>query len=178
MFNNIAFIGGIHGVGKSTICRALCNNLNINYLSASEVIKWTELNEDVKNKKVSDIPLTQNLLIDGLYRRIEKEKFYLLDGHYCLLNKENIITKIPYETFEMIRPNSLHLVVNDNISEIKSRIETRDKRSYDFNLLKDMQNVEISYAQELSIKLGIQLSVGRESDYSEINSLLNLVLNS
>lgn len=178
MFNNIAFIGGIHGVGKSTICRDLCDSLKIKYLSASEVIKWSELNEDFKDKKVANIPLTQNLLIDGLYKRIEKEKFYLLDGHYCLLNKENAITKIPYETFEKIRPNSLHLIVNDNISEIKSRIETRDKRIYDLKLLEDMQNMEISYAQELSIKLGIQLSIGKESDYSAITSLLNRVFNS
>jgi adenylate kinase len=178
MFNNIAFIGGIHGVGKSTICRTICNNQKITYLSASEVIKWSELNEDVKNKKVSNIPLTQNLLIDGLHNRIEKNKSYLLDGHYCLLNKENIISKIPYETFEMINPNSLHIIINDDISEIKSRIETRDKRIYDFNLLEDMQKMEIDYAKDLSIRLGIQLSIGNENNYNSIESLLNRVFNS
>lgn len=168
MYNNLAFIGGIHGVGKSTICKTICNNLKINYLSASDVIKWNELNEDVKNKKVNNIPHTQYLLIDGLSKLIEKEKFYLLDGHYCLLNKDNVITKIPYETFKMINPNSLHLIINDNISEIKFRIEKRDKRSYDYNLLENMQNMEIDYAKELSAKLDIRLSFGKENDYSQI----------
>jgi adenylate kinase len=177
MFNNMAFIGGIHGVGKSTICRTICNSLMINYLSASEVIKWSEFNDDIKNKKVTDIPLTQNLLIDCLYKQIEKNKFYLLDGHYCLLNKENIISKIPYETFEMINPNSLHIIINDDISEIKSRIETRDNRRYDFNLLEDMQEMEIDYAKELSIKLGIQLSIGKENNYSDVENLLKRTFN-
>jgi adenylate kinase len=49
---NIAFIGGIHGVGKSTICQQICDKLNLVYLSASELIKWSDINEDVKNKKV------------------------------------------------------------------------------------------------------------------------------
>jgi adenylate kinase len=176
VFKNIAFIGGIHGVGKSTICKHICENLNINYLSASQIIKWAEFNDDAKNKKVTDIPLTQNRLIDELHQIIEKDKYYLLDGHYCLLNKESVITKIPFKTFEMINPNSLHLIINE-ISEIKSRIEERDKRSYDFNLLEEMQNTEINYAKELSVKLGVQLSIGKECDYSQISSLLNNVIN-
>ena len=36
---NIIFIGGIHGVGKGTLCEKVCNDLNIRHLSASEVLK-------------------------------------------------------------------------------------------------------------------------------------------
>ena len=174
MFNNIAFIGGIHGVGKSTICKELCNQLGIEYLSASEVIKWSELNEDSTNKKVTDIPLMQNRLVDGLKQKIEPNKNYLLDGHYCLLNKDGEISKIPFETFKAINPVSFHLIVND-IAEIKYRIESRDKNKYDFQLLSDMQNIETSYAQELSIKLGIKLSIGTEGDFNPILYLLREV---
>jgi adenylate kinase len=61
MFKNIFFIGGIHGVGKSTICQQVCREMNIEYLSASELLKWGEINDDVKNKNVEDITYTKSV---------------------------------------------------------------------------------------------------------------------
>ena len=73
MFNNIIFIGGIHGVGKSTICHLICSELNIEYLSASELLKWKDINEDAENKKVENIPFTQNRLITGIKETVQKD---------------------------------------------------------------------------------------------------------
>lgn len=172
LFSNIAFIGGIHGVGKSTICNKLCTDLNIEYLSASEILKWIEINKDTKSKKVDNIPFTQDRLIQGLLNRVDRNQRYLLDGHYCLLDKNNTIVKVPFETFEAINPISLHIIIGD-IGEIKSRLELRDKCSYDYKLLEIMQKQEINYAQELSEKLEVSLSYGRENNYEEISIKLN-----
>lgn len=171
LFSNISFIGGIHGVGKSTICNVLCSTLDIRYLSASEVLKWVEINQDAKNKKVDDIPLTQDRLINGLIKRVEKAHHYLLDGHYCLIDKNSKIIKVPIETFEAINPASLHLILGD-IPEIKSRLESRDQKIYDGQLLKEMQECEIDYANEISSKLGIQLTIGKENSYDDIMTSL------
>ncbi len=65
MFKNIAFIGGIHGVGKSTICQQVCEEMNIQYLSASNVLKWKKINQNVQSKTVEGLSITQNLLIEG-----------------------------------------------------------------------------------------------------------------
>src|SRR5690606_18775242 len=101
---NIIFIGGIHGVGKSTICQHICRELNMVYLSASELLKWEEINDDANNKKVKDIPFTQNRLITGLFNTIQKRHFYLLDGHYCLLNGKAEVEKISIDIFMQINP--------------------------------------------------------------------------
>ncbi|MCZ2248213.1 MAG: AAA family ATPase [Bacteroidia bacterium] len=175
MFQEIAFIGGIHGVGKSTICRQLCSELNLEYLSASELLKWKDINEDAKNKKVKDIPDTQNRLIVGLNNVIQKGKNYLLDGHYCLLNSNNEVVRIPFETFEKINPFSLNLILGD-ISEIKKRLETRDNKPYDYALLERLQSEELTYAKQLSKKLGITLNLGTQNDYSELVHLLRNTL--
>lgn len=37
--SNIIFIAGIHGVGKSTLCKKLSSRYNIEHYSASELIK-------------------------------------------------------------------------------------------------------------------------------------------
>ena len=102
---------------------------------------------------------------------MEKNHHYLLDGHYCLLDKNSKIVKVPFETFEAINPVSLHLIMG-LVSEIKSRLELRDKKIYDYQLLDDMQNHEIDYAKELSKKLGVSLSIGNEKNYTDILTAL------
>lgn len=166
-FNNISFFGGIHGVGKSTICKSLCNDLKINYLSASDVLNWDKINPDFQNKKVNNISYTQDLLIEGLNKCIVKNEKYLLDGHYCLLNKYNQIIKLPIETFKRINPVSFYIIVND-IGIIKSRLESRDGRDYDYDVLSRMQDLEIKYATELSKELDKTLIISKGSDYDLI----------
>ena len=51
MYNNIIFIGGVHGVGKGTICQKIKEKLDFTHLSASEVLKW----DDFKNEKGDNI---------------------------------------------------------------------------------------------------------------------------
>lgn len=167
--NRIAFVGGVHGVGKSTICRQICSELNLEYLSASKLIKWREINDDIKNKTVKDIPDTQNRLILGLTNIVQKGKTYLLDGHYCLLNSKNEVVNVPIETFQKINPFSLNLILGD-IAEIKNRLEARDNRPYDYSLLEHLQNKELEYAKYLSKTLGIALNIGTQENYS--NSLI------
>jgi adenylate kinase len=173
--NAIAFIGGIHGVGKSTICQHICSELNLEYLSASELIKWKDINEDAKNKKVKDIPSTQNRLILGLNKTVQKGINYLLDGHYCLLNSDNEVVNIPLETFEKIKPVSLNIILGETL-DIKKRLEIRDNKPYDKNLLEHLQNEELTYAKYLSKTLGISLNIGTQKDYSEILLLLRKTL--
>jgi broad-specificity NMP kinase len=83
----IAFIGGIHGVGKSTICRQICSELNLEYLSASELIKWADLNEDAKNtksKRHSRHSKSLNIRLDQ--HRSKTEKIFI--GRALLLVKQ------------------------------------------------------------------------------------------
>jgi len=169
MTSNIAFIGGIHGVGKSTICQRICNEVKLEYLSASKLIKWEDISADSQNKKVQNIPITQDRLIIGLKNSIQKNKYYILDGHYCLLNEENEIINIPLETFKLINPFSLNIVLGD-IIEIKNRLEKRDNRPYDQELLNRMQENELNYARYLSNTLGVTLNIGTQNDFSELTT--------
>lgn len=177
MLNNIAFLGGIHGVGKSTICRQICDEVKLEYLSASELIKWEDINEDIRNKEVRNIPGTQERLIIGLTTSIQKNKTYILDGHFCLLNKENEIENIPLDTFKLINPFSLNIVLGD-IIEIKNRLEKRDNRPYDKELLNRMQESELKYARFLSNTLGVTLNIGTQNDFSELLTSLRVILRS
>ena len=172
MLNKIAFIGGIHGVGKSTICRKICEKIELEYLSASNLLKWNDINNDAQNKKVKNIPATQDRLIIGLANTIKKNKSYLLDGHYCLLNSANEIVKIPLDTFKKINPISLNLILG-NISEIKNRLEKRDSIQYDEELLNRMQKNELKYAKYLSKAMGVTLNIGTQNEFAALLTSLH-----
>ena len=177
MLSNVVFIGGVHGVGKSTICQHICRELNMEYLSASELLKWKDINEDEKNKKVEDIPFTQNRLITGLKNRLQEDKSYLLDGHYCLLNKDNEVVNISLDTFNQINPITLILILG-NVKEIKKRLENRDNKPYEYELLEHLQNSELTYAKFLSEVLNLPLYIGKSDDYVNIlDSLYETIKN-
>lgn len=171
----IVFIGGIHGVGKSTVCQNICGQGDIKYLSASDLLKWTEINEDPKNKMVLNIEDTQKRLLNGLEVSVQKDVNYLLDGHYCLLNKDAEISRIPLTLFRSINPNMLCLVTGD-VAEIKNNIENRDKREYDLNLLKHLQDEEIHYAGLIALDLNIRLVFGTKENFQCIQESINDIL--
>lgn len=154
---NIIFIGGIHGSGKGTICKFITENRVINHLTASEVLKWTDISSQ-EDKKVDNINETQNRLITNLKKIIKDDEKYLLDGHYCLLNKDNEPEKIPIQTFIDISPNKL-IVVTANPWLIKERLEKRDSKTYDINLIRKFQELELDYAEEISKILNVQLLI-------------------
>ncbi len=150
---NIVFIGGIHGSGKGTICKNICAKTGYTHLTASELLKWEEIS-DKTNKLVDSIANTQEKLLAGLSNAIEKDKPYLLDGHFCLFDKDGNISKVPETTFESISPKSI-AVINEDVQRIKERLEERDGKLYDFNVLKRMQETEVAYSKEIANKLGI-----------------------
>lgn len=152
---NIVFVGGIHGVGKGKFCAEVATNLKYIHLTASEVIKWSEISAE-NNKAVKDLTKTQDRLLTNLKKIVEQDQQYLLDGHFCLLDNNDKPQKIPLSTFVDISPQKLILIYED-ISVIKDRLKVRDAKNYNKEILQEFQNLERSYAREISLKLNIPL---------------------
>ena len=153
MRTNIIFVGGIHGVGKGTICKELSRIFQFNHLSASDVLKWNEIS-DKGNKNVKNLNSTQERLIYGLSQIIEPAKKYLLDGHFCLLNSDGVPEKVPENTFLKIDPCAI-IVITCNAQTIADRLKARDNKSYDIKILQEMQSLEVEFAQKISLQLNI-----------------------
>ncbi len=168
--NKLIFIGGIHGVGKGTICDKVCEQTDFVHISASEILRWNEISRP-DNKKVENIQNTQDRLIAGLDRFLKKNEDYLLDGHFCLFNSEGQVEKVPIETFEKISPK-LIVVVTAKIDIIKGRLEKRDNKLYDFDLLRNMQTSEKEYAQKISSKLNVPFVEIKDGNYKSLIEIL------
>ncbi len=167
---NLLFIGGIHGVGKGTICKKICEETNLIHITASDVLKWNELSKP-DNKKVANIKDTQKRLISGLSRIINENKTYLLDGHFCLFNAKGEVERIPEETFEQINP-MLFAIVIDDVDQIQERINKRDEKFYNIDTLEKMQIAEIEYSKDIALLLNVPLIEIKNGNYQPLIKLL------
>lgn len=173
--NKLGFVGGVHGVGKSSMCKAICRDINLQYLSASELIGWHELTEHPQNKLVKDIPDTQARLISALNHHRNTDVKYLLDGHFCLFNTHFEITRVSLETFEKIAPSILCVITCNADDIVKSQME-RAGQVYRPEVIADMQSCEVDHAREVASHLRIPFIEAERSDLTFIISELQKAL--
>jgi adenylate kinase len=154
MYQNIIFIGGIHGVGKGTACAKIQQSLFVEHLSASDILKWSEVSPDRSNKLVKDISDTQDRLIKGLQKTVDPNKKYILDGHFCLFDSNGKVNPVPLDTFLEISPILVSVITCDPVI-IAKRLKDRDGRKYNISTIVEMQNTEIEHAQLIADRLKV-----------------------
>lgn len=157
MFKNgkIIFVGGVHGVGKSSFSNAVKDKCqSVESLSCSKIIKW----KNPARKEVKNVGETQNTLLANLPYFIDQDKNYVLDGHFCLLTENGTIERVPMEVFEAISP-SLIIVLKEEPSIICQRLAKRDSHNYSLELMTEFQEEELKYAEEVADTLGVPLEV-------------------
>jgi len=169
------FIGGIHGVGKSTLCSKVCSEFNIPHLVAGDVIrKFKEANSIHhvdQGKHVEDIPVNQDILISALNETAIDYSNYVLDGHFTLFDRLGAIHPVPMSTFSIINPVVLFVVV-DKPESICSRLLSRDEDTYCPKVLGDMQDAEVTHAFEVAKDIGIQAHQVSPASFSFINEII------
>lgn len=149
----IIFVGGIHGVGKSTFVAAVRSKCpSVEGLSCSTILKW----DNPARKKVEDVEANQNRLLANLPYFIDMDKEYLLDGHFCLLTEQNTIDRVPLDVFEAINPDMI-LLLEESPKVIRQRLSQRDSTQYSIALLKSFLDEERTYAKEVADTIGIPI---------------------
>lgn len=173
MDKNIIFIGGIHGVGKTTLCKKITEKSHIKHYSAGQLIKMLKNGDgDIRDKGVKNINSNQDLLVAAIDQYLDKSTFAILDGHFCLLNTKHEINRIPKEAFEAISPIAI-ITLHDAVTNIENKIMRRDGIKYNVNLLSSFQNEEIIYSADIADYLGIPHLLFDVSD--NITSLINFI---
>lgn len=172
---NLFFLAGIHGVGKNFMLNKVKFLLPINHLSASEVLQWKEINDNSHDKKVSSISKTQDLLVTNLKKIVKNDRYYILDGHFTLLNKDGKIERIPENTFFQINPRAVIVKIADP-AIIWERLKKRDNKDWNIDDIILMQNEEISYAKDIALKLNIPFYLLEDNQENLLISIINFEL--
>ena len=154
MQRKIIFVGGVHGVGKSTLCNSICTSMNATHHSASELIsRFGKVNHST-NKRVENIGKNQDVLITAINEYLATGQSYLLDGHFCLLNRNGEVVEIPFSTFGALSPVAIMVLFDDPI-KIFTRLKERDKEKYDIDSLTSFQKKELDYSESIARKLDV-----------------------
>ena len=166
------FISGIHGVGKTHFCNIIKKELGFEAYSSSQLISQEKGKIFLNNKLTSDIEDNQYCLCKAVDELKNSVNTFLLDGHFCLLNEKGIITRIPMETFENIRP-SLLILLTEEPEIIANRRFQRDGIMISIDEIASFQNEEKNYAKTISDHLEIPLLISSGSD--DYNRILDSI---
>lgn len=167
MKKKIIFVGGVHGVGKTTLCESMRSRLEVQHISASTLIsrqKNISFSVDKKTDAIADNQLALIKAIDELDPNI----VHLIDGHYCLLGKNGEVERVPIDTFIQMSPIGIVLLLDDE-ERISTRFEERDKIKYGVDKLKAFQKEEVEYFNQVSNVLGVPcLTASPTKEYQKI----------
>lgn len=145
------FVSGIHGVGKSSLLGKLEHEGKFLCHSISDLIKKSGRNVDNKSKYTDKINENQDSWISQLETiNLSDYEKLILDGHFCLLNTYGEVVGIPFETFNKTKMCKIVLMTTDE-NDIKERLEYRDNKLWDLNLIKKFQKCEVERAVEYSV---------------------------
>lgn len=153
------FMGGVHGAGKGTVCDRVFSPAGYHCVTASELIAEQGKKTD-DNKRVSSVADNQAILMDALENKSKSHRRLLLDGHFTLINKKNMIEPIDIEVFRSMRISQL-LLVKGKVDKIVSRLQARDNRKWKASFIEHFQKEEEIHARYVAKNLGVPLRIIR-----------------
>lgn len=157
----VVFVGGVHGVGKSTLCERLALENSLLHIRASHLIRQEDAGAaPLETKLVKDVAKNQKRLVTA-FERVRAactETAILLDGHYVLSKPDMCIERIPNAVFAALRASSL-ICLRDVPIKIAARLQARDGRAPSESDLSALQEAELEHAAEVAKALKLRLSV-------------------
>lgn len=156
----IIFLGGVHGVGKTSMCDGVSEQFGLKVVGASAIIRAErEYPSPDSRTAVSNVGGNQELLIRGVRRLLTDDPGnYLMDGHFALRTLAGKIEEIDVGVFHSMGVNGLVCLVDDPHA-ISRRLAARDGQDHDVDEIAQLQAVELGSAESVSRGLGLGLTV-------------------
>ncbi|WP_425469715.1 ATP-binding protein [Paraburkholderia unamae] len=173
---NVVFVGGVHGVGKSTTCECVASTYGYAHVSASDLIRRERADAVAANGKlVNDVEGNQYLLIRGFrrFRDLGNTRCILLDGHFVLRDSDGDIQRLPLSVFRALAPSRIVCFEDDPVA-IASRLQQRDLNQVEVNQVSSLQDQELSHASDVASDLRVPLTALRAFDRVGLQRLLSM----
>lgn len=156
---SVIFLAGVHGVGKGFLGAPVAKSLEMDHLTASQLIRqekgrttWSE------DKRVAEVDDNQLALIRAVTRLHESRKRILLDGHFVLRNTSGEPTKLPLDVFAQLRLAGA-IVLTEEAAIISQRLAGRDGIQSSSNAIAELAAAEASHAENVCRTLKIPLTI-------------------
>lgn len=170
------FVGGVHGVGKTTFCNSILANLGFKCVSASTLIgRRVEMTQGLK--RVRNVALNQRVLVAESKKEAAKTLLYGLDGHYCLLGSRGQVTQLPVDVFKSLDID-LFLLLDSTVEAVQSQLQQRDGRKWTKKSVSQLMRAERIHAKNVADTLGLKLvsvNVGTMDENTIVEALVELI---
>jgi len=167
------FLGGIHGVGKSSMCAEAAQRNGLTVFGASAIIRAERQVPSVDSRTaVRDVRGNQELLIQGVRKRVPQSSgYFVLDGHFALRTLDGAIERIDPAVFVALGIDHF-ICVRDDPQAIAARLLDRDGAIHKVGNIAGLQSDELDHAGCVSRELKIQLDVIQAFDYKGFEACL------
>lgn len=156
----VVFVGGVHGVGKSSMCADAAERVGATHLTASTLIREAKQEAiAVATKRAGDVPGNQELLLNRFFERTSSNSgVVLLDGHYTILNAQGEPVRLGADLFAALGVSTF-LCVRGDAKAIAARLANRDGHGPSAQDVAIHQEVELDQAAQVARQQGANLRV-------------------
>lgn len=159
----IVFATGIHGIGKTTLCSALSEALQMPLVTASSLIseaRGHSQNPEKLNSEIEENALHFKRAVQELSRVHER---LLIDGHTVLLTNSGVPHRVSRAIFEEL-PITCFLILYNEVGLVRSRLASTGILKLSEQFLAEFQNEELLYALSLAGNMQSDVVVARASE--------------
>ena len=166
------FVAGIHGVGKTYLCKKYVEHRDVTHATASALIReeLASPNWGV-DKLVGDIDGNQIALIRAVERYRSNQKRLLLDGHFVLKDKQQIFVPLDPRIFSLLGIRGVALVEAPS-DVIQRRLASRDGSSSIMNIEAFLDS-ERNHATQVCTNLNVPLFILNSPSEKEFSSRID-----
>lgn len=153
----VIFVGGVHGVGKSTHCQLYSERFGMRWFTASALIRAEMQTAIAKDSKAVVSPNgNQKLLLRSVHALTAANQPMLLDGHFTLLDSGGNIVPIDVEIFDQLGLKGV-VLIQDQPESICDRLRERDGHEWSVHKVSLQQEAEISHAQVVATMIQVPM---------------------
>jgi len=154
----IIFLGGVHGVGKTTLSRRLSSKNDIFYCTAGDLIRSSGADMDARKKQVANPNGNQDKLIAAFERVRDKEipKSIILDGHFAIYDAKGFIVEIDVDVFIALKITRI-ICMFDEPNIIARRLFERDGVLPNIGSISALQEAEVKNSKKVATILNLPI---------------------
>lgn len=165
------FLAGIYGVGKSTLAGKLSSSTGIPSFSAGDLISKVNGETYGANKVVTDKHKNQDILATCVSEILQSNELIILAGHFCIVNREGKVEKIPDAIFAKLQIEKI-ILLETAPQIIRKHLSGRDGKDYSLQMIEDLLSQERQCSESTAEKLHCPLVIHRMRYTDEDANLL------
>ncbi len=174
----IVFIGGVHGVGKTSSCVTVSQVMSLPHFTASNLIKSLDSNAvKTHTKSVASVSKNQDLLVEAAKQILSKSgPRFILDGHFLVPNMLGKFEPVPVDVFRLLELEGIVFCFDDPIRIYNRRMQ-RDNKSLSVSEIESIQGLEQRHAEHVALSLDLTLFKVNALDIRTLSSAISRILN-